>query len=385
MVTEKHNVVLIEVDTLQQPLTDEQQKFNALSRKITEQKQELALWEQTIQQVQQKVAGELMPQYKQLALYQLQMIELLDDAFKTYKFGKREQLKLHDIICSMCEAVLQSHVDNEQIAHTQQIYSHYQPFDEFEQSLAEDTGYRADADKTTTNKTEPDKTEDHMRQYLREECGIETDGIPLAEVHALYEQMQYASGRQYESSGEHSSQRQQKSKKGKARPTAQQQDLKQTENLAGKSLKSIYQRLAAALHPDREQDEQEKIRKTELMQQATDAYKARDMMALLSLQLKAQQQTGGQVNALMDDQLKLYNMNLGKQSIQLADDILACKAEAASMVNYPHYYLAKPKDILDKVKHALSYNHQIIQAMKRDLRQFGGLESIKHFIHDYRL
>ena len=224
-----------------------------------------------------------------------------------------------------------------------------------------------------------------MRQYLKEECGIETDGIPLDEVQALYEQMQYASGSHYESSGEHSSQRQQKSKKGKAKPTVQQQDLKQTENLAGKSLKSIYQRLAAALHPDREQNEQEKIRKTELMQQATDAYKARDMMALLSLQLKVQQQSVGQVNALMDDQLKLYNMNLDKQSTQLTEDILACKAEAAAMVNYAHYYLAKPKDILDKVKQAFSYNHHIIQAMKRDLRQFGGLESIKHFIHDYRL
>lgn len=55
------------------------------------------------------------------------------------------------------------------------------------------------------------------------------------------------------------------------------------------SLREVYRRLASALHPDREPDAQERLRKTALMQQANRAYAEGDLLELLALQLQAAQ------------------------------------------------------------------------------------------------
>lgn len=50
---------------------------------------------------------------------------------------------------------------------------------------------------------------------------------------------------------------------------------------ANNALRAIYRQLASTLHPDREPDAQEQIRKTALMKEVNTAYKKRDLFALL--------------------------------------------------------------------------------------------------------
>ncbi|MGR6806406.1 hypothetical protein ACU6VI_08940 [Sphaerotilus natans] len=50
------------------------------------------------------------------------------------------------------------------------------------------------------------------------------------------------------------------------------------------SLREVFRRLASRLHPDREPDAAERVRKTALMQQVNEAYAAGDLLALLELQ-----------------------------------------------------------------------------------------------------
>jgi DnaJ-class molecular chaperone len=47
--------------------------------------------------------------------------------------------------------------------------------------------------------------------------------------------------------------------------------LEDAKKMAGQSLKSIYLKIASVIHPDRERDEQKRIEKTELLQQANTA------------------------------------------------------------------------------------------------------------------
>lgn len=54
------------------------------------------------------------------------------------------------------------------------------------------------------------------------------------------------------------------------------------------ALRSLYRKLASALHPDRESDEEVREQKTQLMSQANKAYERRDLLALLELQTQAQ-------------------------------------------------------------------------------------------------
>ena len=53
------------------------------------------------------------------------------------------------------------------------------------------------------------------------------------------------------------------------------------------ALRSLYRKLASALHPDRESDEEARAQKTQLMSEANTAYERRDLLALLELQTKA--------------------------------------------------------------------------------------------------
>ncbi len=51
----------------------------------------------------------------------------------------------------------------------------------------------------------------------------------------------------------------------------------------------MYRKLASALHPDREPDPQQRQAKTELMQQANQAYAQANLLALLEMQWSAEQ------------------------------------------------------------------------------------------------
>lgn len=381
-------LVLIEPKA-QQPLTDAQQRFNALSQQLASQQQELQLWQHTMQQLQQKVLAELLPLYRQRAAYHWQMAERLDDGLSSYKLGKREQARLQDIICALCDTVLQYSDDPQQQQQASHLYAHYQP--------APDIAVEALADESSGESIQTALvTETAMRQYLLVVCGIDCEGMLAGDVQKLYAQMQQLEQQQNEAEQMQQQRRQQRqqTRQKKQQATGQQQAHKETEALASKSFKLVYQRLASMLHPDREQDEQQKLLKTVLMQKATDAYQAKDLMTLLALQQQAQQlavATPGNnrstqaLHGLLDKQLEVYILNLQKQSTQLAEDILACKAEAADMVNYPHYYRAKPKDILDRVKQAISYQQQVVQAIQHDLKQLTDVDSIKQLIQHYRV
>jgi len=70
--------------------------------------------------------------------------------------------------------------------------------------------------------------------------------------------------------------------------TATQQKTDALEQDANGALRTIYRQLASALHPDRETDPEEQLRKTALMKEANTAYQRRDLLALLELQFKAE-------------------------------------------------------------------------------------------------
>jgi curved DNA-binding protein CbpA len=91
--------------------------------------------------------------------------------------------------------------------------------------------------------------------------------------------------------------------------------------MAAQSLKTVYLKIAAMIHPDREQDETKKEEKTELFQQASQAYEQQDLFYLLKLQLQLEQNKGVGVKELSAEQVKFYKLALDAQSQQLESQI----------------------------------------------------------------
>jgi hypothetical protein len=79
-------------------------------------------------------------------------------------------------------------------------------------------------------------------------------------------------------------------------------DLQAAEDVES-ALRSLYRKLASALHPDRESNEEVRAYKTKLMSEANTAYERRDLLALLDLQTKAQLPAATLTSALLRKKL----------------------------------------------------------------------------------
>ena len=91
------------------------------------------------------------------------------------------------------------------------------------------------------------------------------------------------------------------------------------------SLKTVYLKIASIIHPDREQDEQLKVEKTEMLQHANQAYEQQDLFYLLKLQIQVEQNRGIAQKGLSNEQVKFYKLALDAQKQQLdaqIDDIV---------------------------------------------------------------
>ena len=102
-------------------------------------------------------------------------------------------------------------------------------------------------------------------------------------------------------------------------PEAQQAD--QPEPPKPDLLRTLYRKLASSVHPDRESDTAEKIRKTAAMQNINTAYQNKDLLSLLKLHNQTLQSDAAATNALAEDTLREYNALLKVQLKMLESDL----------------------------------------------------------------
>ena len=90
---------------------------------------------------------------------------------------------------------------------------------------------------------------------------------------------------------------------------------------AKSAIRTVFRQLASALHPDREPDEQERLRKTALMSEVNAAYEKNDLSTLLRLQLQVAQVKPGGAARMADAQLMAMASLLKEQVAALEDDL----------------------------------------------------------------
>ena len=90
---------------------------------------------------------------------------------------------------------------------------------------------------------------------------------------------------------------------------------------AKSAIRTVFRQLASALHPDREPDEQERLRKTALMSDVNAAYEKNDLSTLLRLQLQVTQVKSGGAARMADAQLMAMASLLKEQVAALEVDL----------------------------------------------------------------
>lgn len=99
-----------------------------------------------------------------------------------------------------------------------------------------------------------------------------------------------------------------------------------------KNLSTLYRQLAKLLHPDLEQDEERRAEKAVLMQEVTRAYEAKDLHALLMLELKWIHGEQSHLETVADEKLALYLQILREQAAELGK-------EKWQLINHPRYHV----------------------------------------------
>lgn len=105
-------------------------------------------------------------------------------------------------------------------------------------------------------------------------------------------------------------------------PTAAQTDQSPAEPPKPDLLRTLYRKLASSIHPDRESDAAEKIRKTEAMQGINSAYQNKDLLSLLKLHNQTLQSDVAATDTLAEDTLREYNALLKVQLKALEFEIM---------------------------------------------------------------
>jgi len=103
------------------------------------------------------------------------------------------------------------------------------------------------------------------------------------------------------------------------------------------ALRTLYRQLASALHPDREPDPQEQLRKTALMKDANAAYERRDLLALLQLQLRADLADGEKVATMAKEKLAAMTTLLKDRVAVLNRELYTVERQAVEEFGLPRF------------------------------------------------
>lgn len=278
--------MLFDLKTMIQPFTalsPQQKKLDRLIDKIEQQKLELKQWQQAEEDLQQYTHKTFMPVYHELHGVLFEQLEQLWTHLQETDFTKAELIVLDEKIQYLADYLQDSQAMSAQEANkVNEIFTYYQ-------QRAEHAQFRKSQKKTNElerffkNENVPDPadaegfeewTSDHFQQ-IREQAKLKR----------------------------------------------QQEKQEQAAAMAEQSVKSVYLKIAAAIHPDREANDVKKIKKTELLQRANEAYAEQDLFALLKMQLQIEQDRDPSQKSLSAEQVKLYQLALDAQSQKLQEQI----------------------------------------------------------------
>jgi hypothetical protein len=145
----------------------------------------------------------------------------------------------------------------------------------------------------------------------------------------------------------------------------------------------VYRRLASALHPDREPDAQQRARKTALMQQANQAYAEANLLALLELQLQAEQLETARAAAADGRRLQHYVTVLQEQLADLQSETRRLEAAFRASAGIAPGSGLQPR----KADRAISSEVQRLRGelllLRRQIRSLD-VEAVKRWLREQR-
>ena len=342
-------------------LTPAQKKFNTLIGRIDRQRKRLAEWQELMPIYQEEILKTFQPLRDSYAGFQAQMVELLDSHYTNNRFSRLQKQKISHIISDICVELINDHGrdDLKPIANRHSDID----FDDQQEQMKAMSG-------------------DVLRAMLESEFGIDPGDIELdmddpygtaEKLGSILEEQQ------------RKAENQRPRRKKTTRQLAREQREKEEESKISQSIRAVYRQLVGALHPDRETDPEEHQRKTDLMQKVTVAYKNRNLLQLLELQLTVEQIDQNAINSINEDRLNHFNKILQRQSLELKQEIEEVELHMKAAGGLDPFESLTPKKLMSALRKDKKQLELAIFEIQRDLRLFKDIRKVKHWLKTYEL
>lgn len=351
--------IRIKADSTEKILSKEQKKFNMLIKKIEKKKIFFKEWENAVRVFRHEISSENNKAYDEHDKHLTDLVCLLDAAYSNKIFTKTEKNKIKHMIISVVEDMMSDDGTEEAIT----IYNKYNTaasqFDE--QLLDQQVG-------------------EMMKSMFEEMLGVKLDEDADVSSPEKFSEALNKKLKQRERLAEE--------KRSKRKKTAKQMEkeerLKQQEQDVSKSIQEIYRKMVAALHPDLEQDESEKVRKTKIMQEVNAAYAEKNLLRLFELQLELEHIDQDHLGNIAEEKLKLFNKILQSQLKELEQEVSFIERQAKMEIDWIPFFLS-PDQFLGKLRQNVENIKKGIVQTKEYIERFASHQELKAFLKTYKI
>ena len=329
-------------------LSKDQKQFNRLNSQIIKEKDLLLNWQNTISEFKTIYANELLPLETEYDKLRIQTVHQLDEIFDDKVFTKNERKKILHLI--------------------EQIVLNLDEVDEKTKNIYNKRGNNDFDDEHTIMK---EMTLDYIKGKAAEEFGIDLEDMDDLDFNNPQDFINKFTQKMQEKI-EADEDIKPNSKIPETKVSKKEQEISQ-------SIKEVYRQLAKSLHPDRETNEQEKIRKTELMQKINSAYNKNDLLTLLQIQLEIEQIDQNSINSISIEKIKRYNVILKRQLQEIKQEIFFTQEHLNMEFNIP-VFSASPNGIVKKLKIDINTLSNEIKQLKNDLNIWKIPHNLKSYL-----
>ena len=350
-------------------LSKHEADFNKKIKKIEALKKELLEIKQKLENAKQRIAKELHPLTNVVKEKQKKYVRLLDTAYESGFFKKRDAETLMEHIIELCEHVLSNieFADEEKIAEDQAIKE-----------------IREKYEKLLYTEEEMEMMDEAAKSMMKNMFGIDIDLDQLRDNPTEYFSKKQAELEQEQEQMFEEQRARQANRKKTPKQLEKEQKEGETKKALERDIRSIYTSLAKELHPDLEQNEEERERKTEMMKRVTVAYENKDLFELLKLQLEYQIQHE-RIDSLLEEQIKRYNQVLQKQISELEHEKFEVIGFGSPIgMIYQKYCEGTPQMIERTFKQEKNELNHIIDSLQDSINTHTDYKVLKEFLKDLR-
>jgi hypothetical protein len=151
---------------------------------------------------------------------------------------------------------------------------------------------------------------------------------------------------------------------------------------AKSAIRTIFRQLASALHPDREPDEQERLRKTSLMSEVNAAYEKNDLTTLLRLQMQVSQGSPQSTARMADDKLIAMSLLLKEQVAALEEDLDQLESRLSRELCVPVRADADEAVMTQSLQRLQADHRDITDTLAADLRRIQNDAELKRWLKE---